>query len=683
MKYQGGKERKSGRTLWLRVAALTVALAVLIVGTVDITRSVTHVRAATPDWSTWLADLARDGYNPNETILSKTNAANLRVLWTHQSGSQITTEPVIANGLIYWGSWDGLEHATNPSTGVDVWTSNVGHSKVCSPYSPQGVFATATIASESINGVNTSVLYVNGGDDQLYALNANSGTVIWHTSLGVPPAVFLYGSPTVYNGSIYVGVASSNDCPLVQGQMVQVNASTGTIQNIFDAVGTGCKGGSVWGGSTVDASTGMLYFATGNGYCGTGANYIDNVIEVRTADMSLVGNWGVKGTERILDGDFGSTPTLFTTTIAGVHRSMLGLVSKNGIYYAFDRTNIHAGPVWKATVALGGNSPDGGQGPIASSAFDGNALYVGVTKTTINGQSCAGGLQAMNPSTGAFLWQDCLSGAVLAPVVAAPGLVVVEGGSTLYVVDASNGNILYSYTDTSTNNPLFWGPATIMNGVLYAPSRDGMLYAFAVPGTVPPVPTYTPTVLARDTFQRANQVFWGTASDGHVWAGDASSKKIFTITNNTGQISAGGTNSYNSTLGPVMVNAEALLSGSVNSFSNANFGLMLRYTDVNNWYRAYIDGSLLVIQKRVNGTYTTLGSATFAAVGGTNYSIRFHVVGTTLLAKVWVTSTSEPPQWTLSTSDQNNSFLSGNAGIRMLVQAGTVINITAFSVTAQ
>src|SRR5438105_1446043 len=39
-----------------------------------------------------------------------------------------------------------------------------------------------------------------------------------------------------------------------------------------------------------------------------------------------------------------------------------------------------------------------------------------------------------------------------------------------------------------------------------------------------PTPSPLPTgvnILAQDTFQRANQTFWGVASDGRTWEGDA------------------------------------------------------------------------------------------------------------------------------------------------------------------
>ena len=60
-------------------------------------------------------------------------------------------------------------------------------------------------------------------------------------------------------------------------------------------------------------------------------------------------------------------------------------------------------------------------------------------------------------------------------------------------------------------------------------------------GTVQPTPPSTPTtgavtILAQDSFKRANQVFWGTATDGRQWIGDANSIEVFSIVGNAGQI---------------------------------------------------------------------------------------------------------------------------------------------------
>ena len=52
------------------------------------------------------------------------------------------------------------------------------------------------------------------------------------------------------------------------------------------------------------------------------------------------------------------------------------------------------------------------------------------------------------------------------------------------------------------------------------------------------LPASTPTwsvaaknILARDTFQRADQNLWGTASDGQTWGADAMSSQSFMILN--------------------------------------------------------------------------------------------------------------------------------------------------------
>jgi hypothetical protein len=86
-------------------------------------------------------------------------------------------------------------------------------------------------------------------------------------------------------------------------------------------------------------------------------------------------------------------------------------------------------------------------------------------------------------------------------------------------------------------------------------------------------------------------------------------------------------------------------TGSLSSFSNSNFGAVLCWTDGNNWYKAFIDGASLFIQKKVAGTATILASVPFTATAGTSYTIHFRAVGATLTANVWAASGSEPSGW--------------------------------------
>jgi len=178
--------------------------------------------------------------------------------------------------------------------------------------------------------------------------------------------------------------------------------------------------------------------------------------------------------ERTKDGDFGTTPTLFTATIGGSLHQMLGLLNKNGIYYAFDRANIGAGPLWQHHLAAPATNVENN---VSSSSWDGTILYAAAALTTINGQSCNGSLRALNPADGTFLWEDCLNHVVLAPVTAVPGLAVADAGGSLIIVDATTGNQLFNFQDKNTRSN-FAGPASISNGVLYQGDMNGNLYAF-------------------------------------------------------------------------------------------------------------------------------------------------------------------------------------------------------------
>ena len=103
----------------------------------------------------------------------------------------------------------------------------------------------------------------------------------------------------------------------------------------------------------------------------------DALVALRTSDLSLVGSWQVPVSQQVTDGDFGTAPTLFQATIGGVVHQMVGLINKNGIYYAFDRTNISAGPVWQDQLAappLG----DGIGNNISSSEWDGTYAFTGL-----------------------------------------------------------------------------------------------------------------------------------------------------------------------------------------------------------------------------------------------------------------------------------------------------------------
>jgi virginiamycin B lyase len=200
------------------------------------------------------------------------------------------------------------------------------------------------------------------------------------------------------------------------------------------------------------------------------------------------------------------------------------------------------------------------------------------------------------------------------------------------------------------------------------------------PTTTSPSPTPTTSTppassLGTDTFHRANQALWGAASDGQSWGGDANTASVFSVSGNAGLVTNTGGTSYSAVLGPSATDSEVIATGSLSSFNSSNFGDVLRWTDGNDWYKAYLDGANLVIQKKVAGSATVLATTPLAATAGVSYTIHFRVVGSTLTANAWPSSASEPPGWMVTTTD--TSLASGRAGMRFLTQGGTA-TITAF-----
>jgi len=426
-----------------------------------------------------MAGNERSGFNKNETILNPDTIPHLKLLWTARAKDRIFSQPVVANGMIYWGSGDGFEHATDVS-GKQVWEVNLGASRQICNTRNNGVYNTATVVSLAIGGKQTPVVFVGGGRGTFYALNAATGATIWSTVLGSPPNHYLWSSPLVYNNSVYEGVSSIADCPLIQGKLVQMDIRTGIVMHTFKTVPNGCLGASIWGSPTIDAAADSIYFATGNGsHCKKKPEpYAVALIKLRASDLTFLDAWQIPPSDQIGDSDFGTTPTLFDATIAGVTKQLVGVVNKNSDYYAFDRTAISRGPIWKVRLACHNcNYPTE---TIAPSAWDGTHLYVASQGTTINGVSCPGSVRAFDPATGTAIWKQCLQeGEVYGALTLIPGVVVVSEGPCFLAIATASGHILFKYT--ATDNEKFYGPASVSNGVLYIGSYfGGVLYAFGL-----------------------------------------------------------------------------------------------------------------------------------------------------------------------------------------------------------
>ena len=444
-------------------------------------------------WTTSLHDVERTG-SSSDTNISTSSAPTLTKLWSYQAGGIVASQVSVSGGTAYFGSWDGYENAVNATTGALEWKTYLGVTTAppadnCFP-STAGVDSAATI----VNGVD----YVGGGDNYWYALNASTGAVLWRVLVGSPTGVYdghyNWSSPLIVNGYAYVGVASFGDCPLIQGQLIQVNLATGTIQNTANLVPNGQIGGGIWTSPAYDPATNTIYTATGTETTPS-QQWAQAVLAINATTMEVTDSWKLPETEAIFDSDFGTSTTLFSDANGD---QLLGVINKNGYMYAFNRNSLSSGPIWQRQIAIGGDCPTCGDSSVSSAAaFGSGTLFVAGGQGFINGVGYPGTIDALNPATGAIEWQHPAPGTVIGALTYDNGMLIDAAGSVLEILDATTGQRLYS-DDTGS---AMWAAPSIADGNIYTGNNAGTVTAFALPSTPPPTPPADPNCPSTFTCQ--------------------------------------------------------------------------------------------------------------------------------------------------------------------------------------
>jgi outer membrane protein assembly factor BamB len=474
-------DRGTGMGAAARLAAACVAILIASLISLGVRPGAAQAQV-TDSWTTSLHDNSRTGAS-SDTNISASQAPDLTKLWSLATGGPIASQPAIVGGVAYVGSWDGYEYALNASTGAVIWKTFLGTTTGESDCNPQnaGVSSAATV----LNGV----VYVGGGNAYWYALDASTGSVLWDVYTGDNSAAgghYNWSSPLIVNGYAYIGVASLGDCPLIQGQLLQVSLSTHQIVNTLDLVPDGSVGGGIWTSPAYDPNLNEIFTVTGT-ETSDAETYAQAVVGINASSLAVVDYWHLPESQAVADSDWTTSTGLYT----GANGTpMLETTNKNGYTYAFNRTDLAAGPVWQDQIAIGNDCAACGYSTVSSAAIAQGMVFQAGGATTINGVGYGGSVQALNATTGAVVWQHPEAGPVIGAITYMNGMVIAGAGSGLELLDATTGQRLYSY-DTGPGNWIYAAPA-VANGVIITGNTAGVIYGFGLPATLPGPPPPDP-----------------------------------------------------------------------------------------------------------------------------------------------------------------------------------------------
>jgi polyvinyl alcohol dehydrogenase (cytochrome) len=387
-------------------------------------------------WSGWGVDAGNSRYQPSPG-LTAAQIPTLELQWAFAfpNGSSAFGQPAVANGRVFVGSDNGYVYALNARTGCVYWSFQAA----------AGVRTAISIGSLSASEANRSgspsaryAAYFGDLKGNVYAVDTDSGRVVWTKRADAHPMTRITGAPTLADGRLYVPLSSLEEgaganpkyeCCTFRGGVVAYDARSGeeiwktytipvTPKRIkTNASGTqlwGPAGGAIWAAPTVDARRGLLYVATGNGYNDPAAETSDAVVaydlktgrlrwsrQVTPNDAYVVG-CGANAASRENcpddegpDFDFGNSPILRSLPNG---RSMITLGQKSGVAWGLD-PDRDGTVMWQKRVGQG--SALGGI-EWGSAADEQNGYYP--VADAQHGAAVAGGIHALRLATGEEVW---------------------------------------------------------------------------------------------------------------------------------------------------------------------------------------------------------------------------------------------------------------------------------------
>jgi quinohemoprotein ethanol dehydrogenase len=234
---------------------------------------------AAPPRDNWITNggaLNNQRYSPLN-LINRGNVSQLKALWrfsmgenTARPGTSAEDQILTWNGVLYATNGDNDVFAINVETGKPIWTRK-GDSAAKSG-NPNG------IASRGV-AMGTGKIFIAQRDAIIVALDQKTGKVVWRTvAEDWRKGYFITSAPLYYDGLVITGF-SGGDTGL-RGRVEAFDAKTGRKRWTFYTVPAPGEfgadtwpknsdawthgGGAVWQTPALDPDLGLLYISTGN-----------------------------------------------------------------------------------------------------------------------------------------------------------------------------------------------------------------------------------------------------------------------------------------------------------------------------------------------------------------------------------------------------------------------------------
>lgn len=227
------------------------------------------------DWPTFAHDPQRTGWLPGVAVLTVENAHRLELLWKAHVKNKphsltALTAPVVASGvatssgikaLVYVAGSDNHFFALDADSGKVVWERTFESDDVPkNPYfwlCPEGINATPTIDK------SRDLIYTLSADGRLYGLDLATGDIKFGPVQFVP-AFSKNWSLNLFGGIVYTTV--SQNCSGAWSGIYSMDTRRVTHPVIRDLLLGGVHGAGVWGrGGSAIGENGEIYVSTGDG----------------------------------------------------------------------------------------------------------------------------------------------------------------------------------------------------------------------------------------------------------------------------------------------------------------------------------------------------------------------------------------------------------------------------------